>query len=43
LCGGLSLLIFGPDNFILPSLIATIVILLALKGRIILDEETHNG
>lgn len=34
LCGSISLLIFGPDNFILPSLISAIVILLTLKGRI---------
>lgn len=39
LCGGIYLLIFGPDNFILPSLISTIVILLALKGRMGQNED----
>jgi 4-azaleucine resistance transporter AzlC len=39
LCGGISLLIFGPGKFILPSLISAIVILLALKGRMREHEE----
>lgn len=33
-CGGLCLLIFGADNFILPTMVCIMVILLAGKGKI---------
>ncbi len=39
LCGGICLFIFGPVNFILPSLISSISILLLLKNHIHVKED----
>lgn len=39
-CGIFSLIIFGPSNFILPSLVSTIVVLMLFKNKIPTKEDT---
>lgn len=42
LCGILSLILFGPDNFILPAMIVTVLILMGFKNKIMtILEENH--
>jgi 4-azaleucine resistance transporter AzlC len=48
ICGAVALLIFGPDNFILPALISAVTLLLVFKQRIrveedVSEEEVHLG
>ena len=42
ICGIISLIIFGPDKFILPALLVTVLFLTVLKNKIITKKDEEN-
>ncbi|ROR31721.1 4-azaleucine resistance transporter AzlC [Mobilisporobacter senegalensis] len=41
-CGIISLILFGADNFLLPAMVITVIILMGLKNRIVKTEDTKD-